>query len=194
MRQAVAQLSAQHVPGIIIDVRDNLGGESKLTADMLAPFYAEPHVFQYLRLPQATGAFEVIPALALRIEPSATQYHGPLAVLVDGYSRSSAEDLALYLSKLPNTIVVGINGTAAAGGVSESAIQLPGGYALLFPKGQSLDEQLIIQIESDASGNGGVIPDIRVPLDDAAVDALNTGHDIVLDRAEAALREQAAAP
>jgi carboxyl-terminal processing protease len=195
MERAVAQLSAKHVPGIVIDVRDNLGGESKLTAGMLAPFYAEPRVFQYMSLPEATtGAFELSSAGALRIEPSPTQYHGPLAVLVDVYSHSSAEDFALYLGKLPNVIVVGINGTAAAGGVSESAVELPGGYTLLFPKGRSLDEQFGIQIESDASGSGGVIPDIRVPLDEAAVDALNAGHDIVLERAESALREQLATP
>ena len=195
MERAVAQLSAKHVPGIVIDVRDNLGGESKLTAGMLAPFYAEPRVFQYMSLPEATtGAFELSSAGALMIEPSPTQYHGPLAVLIDVYSHSSAEDFALYLGKLPNVIVVGINGTAAAGGVSESAVELPGGYTLLFPKGRSLDEQFGIQIESDASGSGGVIPDIRVPLDDAAVDALNAGHDIVLERAEAALREQLVAP
>lgn len=194
MERAVAQLNAQRVPGIIIDVRDNLGGESKLTAGMLAPFYAEPSLFQYMSLPEATGTLEVNSASTLRIEPSPTQYHGPLAVLVDVYSHSSAEDFALYLGKLPNVIVVGINGTAAAGGVSESAVELPGGYTLLFPKGQSLDEQFGIQIESDASGSGGVIPDIRVPLDDAAVDALNAEHDIVLERAEAALREQLAAP
>jgi carboxyl-terminal processing protease len=194
MERSVAQLNAQRVPGIIIDVRDNLGGESKLTAGMLAPFYAEPGLFQYMSLPESTGTLEVNSASTLRIEPSPTQYHGPLAVLVDVYSRSSAEDFALFLGKLPNVIVVGINGTAAAGGVSESAVVLPGGYTLLFPKGQSLDEQFVIQIESDASGSGGVIPDIRVPLDDAAVDALNAGHDIVLERAEAALREQPATP
>ena len=194
MERAVAQLNARHVPGILIDVRDNLGGESKLTAGMLAPFYADSRVFQYMNLPEATGAFALSSAGALRIEPSSTQYHGPLAVLVDVYSHSSAEDFALYLGKLPNVIVVGINGTAAAGGVSESAVDLPGGYTLLFPKGQSLDEQFGIQIESDASGSGGVTPDIRVPLDDAAVDALNAGHDIVLERAEVALREQLAAP
>jgi carboxyl-terminal processing protease len=191
MQRAVAQLSAQHVPGIIVDVRDNLGGESKLTAGMLAPFYAEPRVFQYMRLPAATtGGVEVTSAGTLTIEPSATQYQGPLAVLVDGYSRSAAEDLVLYLGKLPNTTVVGINGTAGAGGVSESEIQLPGGYTLFFPKGQSLDAQFGIQIESDASGSGGVAPDIRVALDDAAVDALHAGHDIVLERAEAALHAQ----
>jgi carboxyl-terminal processing protease len=195
MERAVARLSARNVPGIIIDVRDNLGGESKLTAGMLAPFFAEPRLFQYMSLPEATtGAFEVNSAASLTIEPSATQYHGPLAVLIDVYSRSSAEDFALFLGKLPNVTVVGINGTAGAGGVSESAVDLPGGYTLLFPKGQTLDEQFAIQIESDTSGSGGVTPDIRVPLDDAAVDALTAGHDIVLERAETALREQTATP
>jgi carboxyl-terminal processing protease len=62
----------------------------------------------------------------------------------------------------------------------------------MFPKAQSLDVNFNIQIESDFTGNGGVTPDIRVPLDDATIGALSAGRDVVLEQAEAALRAQAA--
>jgi carboxyl-terminal processing protease len=193
MRQAVARFAAQGVPGVIVDVRDNLGGESKLTAEMLAPFQPQARLYHYLGLlDPATQQFRPATNAPLLIEPRQPQYHGPLAVLVDNYSQSAAEDLALFLKDLPNTTVVGMSGTAGAGGTSETEVELPGGYTFAFPKAQSLDANLTIQIESDYAGAGGVVPDVQAALDDATVDALSAGRDIVLERAEAALHAQAA--
>ena len=126
-------------------------------------------------------AFRPATHAPLTIEPAQPQYHGPVAVLIDNYSHSAAEDLALVLGDLPNAIVVGMSGTAGAGGSSETEVQLPGGYTFAFPKAQSLD-----------ADNGGVAPEVRVPLDDTALDALGAGRDIVLERAEAVLRARAA--
>jgi carboxyl-terminal processing protease len=194
MQQAVARFAAQGVPGIIVDVRDNLGGESKLTAAMLAPFQPKARLYQYLGLlDSATKQFRPATNVPLLIEPSQPQYPGSVVVLIDQYSHSSAEDIALFLKDLPNSVVVGMSGTSGAGGVSETDVQLPGGYTFAFPKAQALDANFTIQIESDYAGNGGVTPNIRVPLDDATVDALSAGRDVVLERAESALREQAAA-
>jgi carboxyl-terminal processing protease len=194
MRRAVDRLVAQGVPGVIIDVRDNLGGESKLAAAMLAPFQPQARLYQYLGLlDPATQQFRPATNAPLLIEPAQTQYQGPIAVLIDNYSHSTAEDIALFLKDLPNGMVVGMSGSAGAGGTSEADVQLPGGYTFAFPKAQSLDADFTIQIESDDAGAGGVVPDIQVPRDDAAIDALSAGRDIVLERAEAALRAQAAA-
>jgi carboxyl-terminal processing protease len=194
MRQAVAGFAAQGIPGVIVDVRDNLGGESKLTAEMLAPFQPRARLYQYLGLlDPATQQFRPATSAPLLIEPRQPQYHGPLAVLVDNYSQSAAEDLALFLKDLPNTTVVGVSGTAGAGGTSETDVELPGGYTFAFPKAQSLDANFSIQIESDYAGVGGVVPDLRVQLDDAAVDTLGAGRDLVLEHAEAALHAQATA-
>ncbi|MFL5804193.1 MAG: S41 family peptidase [Roseiflexaceae bacterium] len=125
--------------------------------------------------------------------PAQSPYQGRVAVLIDNYSHSSAEDTALFLKGLPNGMAVGMSGTAGGGGVSETDVHLPGDYTFAFPKAQSLDSNFKIQIESDDTGNGGVTPNVWVPLDDAAVDALGAGRDIVLEHAVAALREQAAA-
>ena len=55
-------------------------------------------------------------------------------------------------------------------------MQLPGGYTFAFPRAQSLHATFTIQIESDYAGNGGLVTNIRVPLDDAAVDAVGAGN------------------
>lgn len=89
-------------------------------------------------------------------------------------------------------MAVGLSGTPGGGGASEKDVELPGGYTFGFPKAQQLDDANAIEIEGDYAGNGGVAPDVRVPLDDATVDALGAGRDVVLERAEAALEAQAA--
>jgi carboxyl-terminal processing protease len=193
MQKTIAHFAEQDLPGVIIDVRDNLGGESMLTANMLALFQPEERLYQYLGLRDpAIGSFRPATNVPLLIEPAQTQYHGSVAVLIDSYSHSSAEDMALILQDLPNATVVGMSGTSGAGGTSETDVQLPGGYTFMFPKAQSLDVNFNIQIESDFTGNGGVTPDIRVPLDDATIDALSAGRDVVLEQAESVLRVQAA--
>jgi carboxyl-terminal processing protease len=101
--------------------------------------------------------------------------------------------MAQVLQELPNSTVVGMTGTSGAGGTSEADVQLPGGYTFMFPKAQSLDANFKTQIESDYTGNGGVTPDVRVPLNDTTVDALGAGRDVVLEAAETALHQQTVA-
>ena len=193
MRRAVAGLIERDVPGIIVDVRDNLGGESRLAANMLSVFQPEQRLYQYLGLPdRAGGRFRPVTSSPLMIEPASTQYHGPVAVLIDEYSHSAAEDFAQVLQDLPNGFAVGMSGTAAAGGTSEAVVRLPGGYSFAFPKAQSLDRSFRIQIESDFAGNGGVLPDIRVPRNDDTAAGLSAGQDVVLEHAEVALHEYVA--
>jgi carboxyl-terminal processing protease len=193
LRLAVARFVAEDVPGVIVDLRDNLGGGSALSAGILALFEPHERVFQYLGLfDPATGGFRPATSVPLMIEPAQPQYHGRVAVLIDNYSHSSAEDLALVLKDLPNGTVVGLSGSHGSGGVGSKSVMLPGGFTFTFPKAQSLDGTFTIRIDSDGEGRGGVEPDIRVPLDDAAVDAHGAGRDIVLERAEDVLRQQAA--
>jgi carboxyl-terminal processing protease len=194
VRQAVARFAAANVPGIIVDVRNNIGGESGLTAGLLAAFQPRERVFQYLGVfDPATKNFRPATQIPLMVFPAQPQYQGRVAVLIDHYSHSAAEDIAQELQDLPNGIVVGMSGSAGAGGTSEKDVLLPGGYTFALPRFQSLDGNFAIQIDSDYTGNGGVTPDVRVPLDDATIDALSAGRDVVLERAESALREQAAA-
>jgi carboxyl-terminal processing protease len=68
-------------------------------------------------------------------------------------------------------------------------VHLPDGLDFLFPQGQSLDGDKRIQIDGDAQGRGGIRPDHRVPLDEAAFDAAFLhGRDVVLEAAERWIR------
>ena len=69
---------------------------------------------------------------------------------------------------------------------------LPDGLDFIFPQGQSLDGQYQIQLDRDAAGRGGVPPDHRVPLDEAAFDAaFRQGRDVILEAAVGWIRKGA---
>jgi len=48
----------------------------------------------------------------------------------------------------------------------------PDDLYLRFPVGRSLDKDMKIQLDSDSTMQGGVIPNIRVPLNDTVIDQL----------------------
>ncbi len=62
------------------------------------------------------------------------------------------------------------------------SVKMPGGYTISYPNGQSLNEQKIIQVDSDYNMVGGVAPTHRVPLTEEMVKAqFLQGKDVVLD-------------
>jgi carboxyl-terminal processing protease len=194
LRRVVARLTSEHAAGVIVDVRDNLGGESAIAANMLGLFQPRARVFHRVGIfDRATHRFREVAAAAIAVTPREPRYDGPVAVLIDDASHSAAEDLALVLRDLPNAMTVGLTGTHGSGGTGSKSVRLPGGLELSFPKAQSLGASGDIEVDSDYAGRGGVPADLRVPLDEAAVDAIGAGRDIVRERAEAWLRQRVTA-
>jgi carboxyl-terminal processing protease len=90
---------------------------------------------------------------------------------------------------LPQITLIGFAGTHGSFGGPSEFVQLPGGYLLICTGVQSLDAENQIQVDSDSSGHGGVLPDVRVPLNEATVRAAFVeGRDVVLDVAIQMLR------
>jgi carboxyl-terminal processing protease len=67
---------------------------------------------------------------------------------------------------------------------------LPLGMYLFFPDGASLNENGVIQMDSNASLAGGVAPEIRVPLNEDTVARAMAGGDVQLTYALAWLDGQ----
>jgi carboxyl-terminal processing protease len=107
-----------------------------------------------------------------------------VAVLIDADTFSAGEGIPLALQGLPNVGIFGWRGTQGSFGVGEKTVHLPDGLDLTFPQARSLDGAGRIQIDSGADGRGGIQPDHRVPLDEAAFEAsFVRGGDAVLDAA-----------
>jgi carboxyl-terminal processing protease len=171
VEQAMVEFTAQDVPGIIIDVRGNEGGIDLMVPQMLGYFFTEPGFYEYM------------------IGPKEPHYAGPVAVLIDPYTKSTGEGFPLVAQQLPQGTVVGVYGTHGSFGMCCAGIKLPEDYELLYPLGQSTDASGHTQLDGDHNLQGGVGPDVRVPLTRETVHAMYVEkQDVVLAYAIEALR------
>ncbi|MGB4254467.1 MAG: hypothetical protein WBJ46_01840, partial [Rectinema sp.] len=77
--------------------------------------------------------------------------------------------------------VMGFYGTHGSFGLVFWPIAMPEGISFQFPIGRSLDAHGVIQIDSDASGMGGVQPEIRIPRTWQNIAAYASGKDVELE-------------
>lgn len=195
LEQIILDFQKQNVKGLILDLRDNPGGEDELAALMAGNFTTEEkhyeHVSYYNR---NTHSFKLNPLETLRVIPSKVVFTGPIAVLINHRTGSSSEGIPLMLKGQSNVIIVGSTGTNGSFGIISRPItfEMPEDYIVQFPDGRSLNENMEIQLDSNGKGVGGVAPDVRVPLtEETFKDKYIQGADIELQAAIRALEEKA---
>ena len=171
------------VPGLIIDLRSNPGGNGELATEFAGYFFDKDiTLFQSYYYNEISGTFEKS-GLPVKIEPAPMLYDGPIAVLVSPNCVSACEGFAYALSQGGRSIIVGHYPTAGAyGEVGRGQYTMPGDLKMQFPTGRSetLDGKLVIE-------GKGVPLDITVPVTEAS--ALGK-EDAVLDAAAKALLDK----
>lgn len=180
-------------PGIVIDLRGNVGGNAELMHTMASYFFSEEDPASYHWLDYYTydekandlvkGFTEDFPLYSPKPELA---YAGAVAVLVDESTASAGEYFPQFLQRRDRAIVVGEHGTEGAGGSVETAA-LPGGIAFHFTKGRSYfagTDELNLEAK-------GVTLDVRVPVSVENEQAKLDGQDPVLEAAVEALGSEA---
>jgi carboxyl-terminal processing protease len=186
--RAIAAFQGAGARGLILDLRGNFGGEDLTAARFLGFFLKEERVYEQVGLlDRGQRRFLPRPGVDLKVRPTEPQWRGPLALLVDGETVSSGEGLPLHLKGRENVVIVGREGTHGSFAINQKSVHLPGGLTFGFPEAQSLDAAGRVQVDSDASGRGGIQPDIRIARDEATLEAERNGRDIVLERAREVL-------
>jgi carboxyl-terminal processing protease len=190
--RALERFRAEKVPGLVLDVRGNVGGQDSMIARLAAFFQRQERFYEMAAVyDPETQRFLPHPETAVRLIPQEPRWEGKVAVLVDANTLSSGEGIPLALRGLPGVALFGWHGTQGSFGINQKTVLLPGGLKLVFPQAPSLDAQRRIQVDSDASGLGGIPPDHRVPLDEAAFDAeYGQGRDVVLETAMGWLKKE----
>jgi carboxyl-terminal processing protease len=171
--QSAVQTFVDHdVPGVIMDLRHNLGGEDILAALLSGFFYYESQHYESVTFyDEVTDQFEL--AETLNVNPQVPYYSGPVRIMVSPGNISSGEGVAMAVQKMPQARVVSFFGSQGSFGIiiDDSTVELENGFRFNYPVGRSLDEKGEIQLDSDADGYGGVMPDERVPL---TIDTMNS--------------------
>lgn len=182
---------SQNIKGLIIDVRDNPGGNDDLVAAMAGFFVPEETTYEYVSYyNRVTGRFELNPFETRKVVPTAPHYDGNIAIIINNKTTSSGEGLPILLKGLPHVKNVGFTTTNGSFGVVSSPIEaeMPEGYIVRFPDGRSLNQDFVIQGDSNDQGQGGGVPDVLIPLNEETFHAKYVqGKDVELEYALKAL-------
>jgi carboxyl-terminal processing protease len=174
VKDAVARFAAAGAPGIVIDLRGNVGGIGMMAPSIAGTLAAKESNMGTMHLRAATMTFP--------INPQTPRYAGPVAILTDEASLSTSEILAGGLQELGRAVVIG---RPTGGMVLPSQIErLPDGGRLQYvtadfrtPKGVLLEGK-------------GVTPDIPVEL---SRETLLAHPDPTLDAAIGYIQKKSAA-
>jgi len=191
-KAALEEFNQKKVKGLILDIRNNVGGLDSMVADMLASFYTEKTLYEYQSgYNTLTSSWEIRPDESreidpsdpgLYIEPGEPFFGGPIVAIINSKCVSSGEGLAMGIKNLPNGETLGFYGTNGSFGLVGSGAQMPGNIEIRWPYGQSLDKNKQVQIDS-RDGIGGVTPSIRIPMTLENALRIAQGEDVELEKA-----------
>ncbi|MFZ4525077.1 MAG: carboxy terminal-processing peptidase [Chlorobium sp.] len=162
------ELNAEHVDGIIIDLRDNGGGSLDESVKVTGLFIPSGPVVQ---ISNSTGERTV-----LKDNDSREQYEGPLAVLVNRYSASASEIFAAAIQDYGRGIIIGER--TFGKGTVQSLIPLSRQASVHGGQPELGEIKLTIakfyRISGGSTQHKGVEPDISMP---SMIDNARIGED-----------------
>ena len=203
--EAIKYFVELSVPGLVVDLRGNMGGSDETAADLSGFFYKEARhyenqflyneltgEFMWVFLNEKEGNILPIPK-PVEIKPQSVYYGGPVIAIVNPACISSGEGIAMGIQDSPNGRVVGFFGTNGSFGITGGTIIMPFSSefscGFVYPIGRSLDADFVVQIDSGKEGKGGVTPNNRVPRTFENVLAYAGGDDVELQFAIALLQD-----
>ncbi|NTW83814.1 MAG: carboxy terminal-processing peptidase [Chlorobiaceae bacterium] len=164
----LGELVAEHVDGVVVDLRENGGGSLEEAVNVTGLFIPSGPVVQ---VSNSTGG-----KMVLRDDDRRVQYAGPLAVLVNRYSASASEIFAAAIQDYRRGVIIGER--TFGKGTVQSLIKLARPVSL-FGKPADLGElKLTIakfyRVSGGSTQHKGVVPDITMP---SMIDTTTIGED-----------------
>mgnify|MGYP001080550231 FL=1 len=158
--------------GLIIDVRDNGGGNLDYAASLAGHFADETTHYGYIRHKTGPGHDDFSTPAPRYIEPSEhIRWLKPVVVLTNRHCYSATNTFVCMMRQLPNVTILG-DSTGGGGGLPFNA-ELPCGWTFRFSAAPMLDADGK-QIEN------GIAPDIFCEMDTVA---LRNGIDSMIETA-----------
>ncbi len=143
--------------GLIIDVRNNGGGNLTYASRLAARFTNEKVLTGYIMHKTGPGHDDFSEPEPIYLEPSnSIRWQKPVAVLTNRHSYSATNDFVNSMNCMPMVTLIG-DRTGGGSGLPFSS-ELPNGWSVRFSASPHLDAQ----------GNhteGGIDPDVKVDMD-----------------------------
>lgn len=158
--------------GLIIDVRNNGGGELTTAERLAARFVQEKTLVSYMQHKTGTGHSDFSQLEPRYLEPSSKlRWHKGVCVLTNRSVFSAANDFAVMMHALPNVKLVGDH-TGGGSGMPMSS-SLPNGWSVRYSACPIYDK-------NKQQTEFGIDPDVSVSLTD---DATAAGIDLIIEKA-----------
>lgn len=144
--------------GLIIDVRDNGGGNLDLEQSLAARFMTDPCTVAFMAHKTGPAHDAFSPCVPVTIEPDTTltRWLSPVCVLANRRCYSATNDFVCTMKELPQVTIVG-DRTGGGGGLPMST-ELPNGWSVRYSSSPTYDLAMN-PIEF------GIDPDVHVDLD-----------------------------
>jgi len=160
-----------NIKGIIIDVRNNPGGDVSDLSFLLGHLITTPLHFGYSRAKADNGRYDYTPWINAYVTPQTggKAQATPVIVLADYFSASMAEATTMAIHALPTGIFVGEKTWGATGPISSNSLFDDGQFTIpgfLFTYTSSAEFKYI---DGTIYEGKGFSPDINVPFNHAAV-------------------------
>ena len=158
VRNHLQKLKAEKVDGVILDLRNNVGGLLDDAVAMSGLFIEDGPIVQ---VKTGSGHIEVLDDPDQDIE-----YNGPLVVLINSFSASASEILAAALQDYGRAIVIGSSsyGKGTVQAITDLDRFLGREFSFLKPVGSlKLTIQKYYRINGGSTQSKGVIADITLP-------------------------------
>ncbi|NTW56952.1 MAG: carboxy terminal-processing peptidase [Chlorobiaceae bacterium] len=164
----LGELVAEHVDGVVVDLRDNGGGSLEEAVNVTGLFIPYGPVVQ---VSGSRGENTV-----MKDEDSRVQYAGPLAVLVNRYSASASEIFAAAIQDYRRGVIIGER--TFGKGTVQSLIKLARPFSVSGKPADLGELKLTIakfyRVSGGSTQHKGVVPDIAMP---SMIDTTTIGED-----------------
>ena len=161
-------LVAEHVDGVVVDLRDNGGGSLEEAVNVTGLF------IPYGPVVQVSGSRGE--STVLKDEDSRVQYAGPLAVVVNRYSASASEIFAAAIQDYRRGVIIGER--TFGKGTVQSLIKLARPFSVSGKPADLGELKLTIakfyRVSGGSTQHKGVVPDIAMP---SMIDTTTIGED-----------------
>lgn len=176
------QQRPRNIKGIIIDVRNNHGGNLVDLNFLVGRFIDKPLHWGYTRYKSGNGRLAYTPWINANIlpQPEGKALNIPLIVLADNYSISLSEAVVMAIHALPTGSFIGERTWGATGPITDNAVYNDGQFNVPNFLSVYTSSAAFKYLDGKIYENKGFPPDIPISFN---LTALHSGDDPQLDKA-----------
>lgn len=176
------QNTSLNIKGIIIDVRNNNGGNINDLNFLIGSLINKPLIFGYTHYKSGNNRLSYTPWVEAIIQPQLQKrtINFPIIALADNYSVSLAEAVTMAISALPNGIFIGENTWGATGPITDNTVYNDGPFNIPNFLSVFTSSGAFKYINNKRYEGIGFPPDIYIPFN---YNSLQNGRDLQLEKA-----------